>query len=77
MGVSLKKGQVVSLKKSEYDLSRVTIGLGWDIKTKKSGLLGMFSKKSDDDYDLDVVAFLCHADGKIHDMGEMLMAIQH
>ena len=71
MGVSLKKGQVVSLKKSEYDLSRVTIGLGWDINTKKSGLFGLFSKKSDDDYDLDVIAFLCHADGKIHDMGEM------
>ncbi len=71
MGVSLKKGQVVSLKKSEYDLSRVTIGLGRDINTKKSGLFGLFSKSSDEDYDLDVIAFLCHSDGKIHDMGEM------
>lgn len=35
MGVSLKKGQVVSLKKSEYDLSRVTACLGW-ISTPKN-----------------------------------------
>ncbi len=31
MSVSLSKGQGVSLKKNEYDLSSVTIGLGWDI----------------------------------------------
>lgn len=41
MSVSLKKGQGVSLKKSEYDLSSVTIGLGWDIKEEKR-----FSRKS-------------------------------
>ncbi|MDR1349390.1 MAG: TerD family protein [Zoogloeaceae bacterium] len=32
MAISLKKGQGVSLKKNEYDLSMVTIGLGWDIR---------------------------------------------
>jgi stress response protein SCP2 len=53
MGVSLKKGQGISLKKNEYDLSRVTIGLGWDVaeefatidkivERKKSGLSGLF-----------------------------------
>lgn len=53
MAVSLKKGQGVSLRKSEYDLSSVTIGLGWDcvdpsekkfttVEKKKSGLAGFF-----------------------------------
>lgn len=53
MGISLKKGQGVSLKKSEYDLSQVTIGLGWDVaeefttvtrtvERKKDGLSGLF-----------------------------------
>ena len=37
MGVSLKKGQGVSLKKTEFDLSLVTIGLGWDVHVPKSG----------------------------------------
>lgn len=31
MAVNLRKGQGVSLKKSENDLSLVTIGLGWDV----------------------------------------------
>lgn len=30
MAISLKKGQGVSLRKEENDLSQVTIGLGWD-----------------------------------------------
>lgn len=40
MSVSLSKGQGVSLKKNEYDLSSVTIGLGWDINEEKKGFLG-------------------------------------
>lgn len=71
MGVSLKKGQGVSLKKNENDLSMVTIGLGWDIQEEKTGFLGtLLGKKKPADYDLDVVAFLCAADGKVHDLGK-------
>lgn len=66
MGVSLKKGQGVSLKKTEFDLSLVTIGLGWDVHVPKSG-----SINKEPDYDLDVVAFLCGQDGKVHDLGKV------
>lgn len=70
MSVSLKKGQGVSLKKSEYDSSSVTIGLGWDIKEEKKGFLGsLFGKQ--EEYDLDVIAFLCDANGKVADLGRM------
>ncbi|MDR2164988.1 MAG: TerD family protein [Zoogloeaceae bacterium] len=69
MAVSLKKGQGVSLKKAENDLSLVTIGLGWDINEEKKGLLGGLFGKKEEDYDLDVTAFLCGADGKVHDLG--------
>ena len=69
MAVSLKKGYGVSLKKNENDLSKVTIGLGWDIQEKKKGFLGgMFSSK-EEEYDLDVVAFLCGADDKVQNLG--------
>lgn len=69
MAISLKKGQGVSLKKSEYDLSMVTIGLGWDINEEKKGLLGSLFGKKEEEYDLDVVAFLCDANGKVQDLG--------
>lgn len=59
MAVILKKGQGVSLKKNEYDLSRVTIGLGWDVA----------ETTSIEDYDLDVIAFLIGENGKVNDLG--------
>jgi stress response protein SCP2 len=68
MAVTLKKGQGVSLKKSEHDLSVVTIGLGWDIaEEKKKGFLGSLLGKKAEDYDLDVIAFMCGANGKVID----------
>jgi stress response protein SCP2 len=69
MGVSLKKGQGVSLKKSDYDLSMVTIGLGWDVYEKKVGFLGGLLAKKEEEYDLDVAAFLCGPNGKIPNLG--------
>jgi stress response protein SCP2 len=68
MAVSLKKGQGVSLRKDEFDLSKVTIGLGWDVNQEKGGLLSFLSSKPED-YDLDVVAFLIGANGKVNDLG--------
>jgi stress response protein SCP2 len=70
VAISLKKGQGVSLRKDEHDLSQVTIGLGWDIADEKNGLLSSLFGKKPEDYDLDVIAFLCGADGKVHDLGK-------
>lgn len=67
MAVSLAKGQGLSLEKNKYDLSKVTIGLGWDIK-QKTGFFANLLNKSDD-YDLDVVAFLCDANGIVRNLG--------
>ncbi|WMP18040.1 TerD family protein [Thiothrix lacustris] len=70
MAVNLKKGQGVSLKKDEFDLSKVTIGLGWDVKEEKNGgLFGFLSKQKPEEYDLDVVAFLIGENGKVNDLG--------
>lgn len=71
MAISLKKGQGVSLKKSDFDLSMVTIGLGWDINEEKKGLLGSLFGKKEEEYDLDVVAFLCDVNGKVRDLGKL------
>ena len=69
MAISLKKGQGVSLKKSESDLSLVTIGLGWDVAQSNKGFLGKMFSKKEVEYDLDVVALLCGKNGKIADLG--------
>lgn len=71
MGISLKKGQGISLKKSEYDLSQVTIGLGWDVAEEKVGLLGRLMGKKSEEYDLDAIAFLLNEQGKVEDAGDL------
>lgn len=71
MAVSLKKGEGISLRKAgEFDLSSVTIGLGWDVAEPKKGLLGSLFGKKDEDYDLDAIAFLLGKDGKVHNLGK-------
>ncbi len=64
MAINLQKGQTINLRKSEFDLSRVTIGLGWKIRERKND--------NADDYDLDAIAFLLDANGKVHNLGDRL-----
>lgn len=71
MAVSLKKGQGISLSKSEFDLAKVTIGLGWDVASS-GGFLKSIFKGAEEDYDLDAIAFLCREDGKVHNFGVQL-----
>jgi stress response protein SCP2 len=95
MAISLKKGQGVSLRKEENDLSQVTIGLGWDceepnqqrfeiveqmVERKKGGLSGTLLGGTEMvcekvrvpiEWDLDVVAFLCDAAGKVKNIGDV------
>ena len=55
MPVSLKKGQKVSLTKDNPGLSKVVVGLGWDVNAFDTG----------GDFDLDAAAFLLADTGKI------------
>ncbi|KFF13307.1 tellurium resistance protein TerX [Chryseobacterium soli] len=72
MAINLQKGQTIDLRKNDrgenvYDLSKVTIGLGWDVR-KQGGFLGkLFSKEAE--YDLDAIAFLLDANGKVANLG--------
>jgi len=57
MSVSLSKGQKVSLSKDGASLSRIFMGLGWDI-AKKGGLLGgLFGGNEDIDLDASCLVF--------------------
>ena len=55
MPVNLKKGQKVSLTKGNPGLSKVVVGLGWDINAYDTG----------SDFDLDASAFLLTDSGKV------------
>ncbi len=55
MGISLVKGQKISLEKGDgSSLTKIFLGAGWDVaKSGGGGLFGMFGKKQDDSIDLD------------------------
>ena len=75
MAINLQKGQTIDLRKNDrgesvYDLSNVTIGLGWDVRQKPTGFLGkLFGGSKEEDYDLDAIAFLLDANGKVANLG--------
>lgn len=79
MSVNLTKGQTVSLKKSaddkEYDLSSITVGLGWDMKVVKKGFASrLLGSDSNDDYDLDAILFMLNSEGKVERLTNKLFA---
>lgn len=79
MAINLVKGQTIDLRKNDkgadYDLSVVTIGLGWDVRQKNSGFLGkLFGSGQEEEYDLDAIAFLLDANGKVANLGRTVKA---
>lgn len=67
MAINLSKGQTINLDKGGNDLSSITIGLGWKIK-KKPGFFARLLSKGDE-FDLDAIAFMLDANGKIQNLG--------
>jgi stress response protein SCP2 len=74
MAINLTKGQTIDLRKNDkgenvYDLSSVTMGLGWDVRQKQTGFLGKIFGGKEEEYDLDAIAFLLDHNGKVADLG--------
>ncbi|MBL0237910.1 MAG: TerD family protein [Saprospiraceae bacterium] len=80
MAINLIKGQTIDLRKNDqgenFDLSTVTIGLGWDVRQKKSGgLLGkLLGGTKEEEFDLDAIAFLLDGNGKVANLGKTVQA---
>jgi stress response protein SCP2 len=79
MAINLVKGQTIDLRKNDkgesFDLSAVTIGLGWDIRKSNSGggFLGkLLGGGKEAEYDLDAIAFLLDKNGKVADLGRTI-----
>lgn len=75
MAINLVKGQTIDLRKNDkgesFDLSTVTIGLGWDVRQQNSGgLLGkLLGGNKPQEYDLDAIAFLLDSNDKVANLG--------
>ena len=73
--INLSKGQTIDLRKnskgeSVYDLSSVTIGLGWDVRQKEASFFGkLLGGGKEEEYDLDAIAFLLDENGKVANLG--------
>jgi tellurium resistance protein TerD len=80
MAINLIKGQTIDLRKNEkgesiYDLSSVTMGLGWDVRKKDTGFLGkLFGGGKEEEFDLDAIAFLLDSNGKVANLGKTVNA---
>jgi stress response protein SCP2 len=79
MAINLQKGQAIDLRKNDsgesFDLSIVTIGLGWHVRRKSSGFFGkLFGGSKEIEYDLDAIAFLLDANGKVANMGSTVQS---
>jgi len=57
MAISLKKGQKVDLTKGNPSLSKILVGLGWDVNKYDGGF----------DFDLDAAAFMLNAEGRVNE----------
>ena len=62
MPISLQKGQKVSLTKGNPGLTKVVVGLGWDVNNFDTG----------GDFDLDAAAFLLGENGKVTSSGDFV-----
>jgi stress response protein SCP2 len=77
MAINLQKGQTIDLRKNDkgesFDLSQITIGLGWDVKQKERSFFNkFFGDAKEEEYDLDVIAFLLDSNGKVENLGRDL-----
>lgn len=75
MAINLKKGQSITLDKSEYDLSKLTMGLGWDVAKPKGIIEGFLGKTVD--FDLDGYALLLNRQGKLKNYKEDVIYYAH
>lgn len=77
MAINLVKGQTIDLRKNDkgetFDLSTVTVGLGWDVKQKPEGFLTkLFGGGKEEEFDLDAIAFLLDSNDKVANRGRDL-----
>ena len=63
------ENKMIVLDKQEYDISKITIGLGWNIREKQSGFMDRYIFDEEVDFDLDAIAFLMDKNDRVNNLG--------
>lgn len=74
--IHLKKGETIHLDRYRFDLSAVTIGLGWDIRRERlteKWMQKLLKRPKAADYDLDVTAFVLDQHNKVKTLGRTIL----
>lgn len=72
MTINLKRGENLEFCRDSCDLSQITIGLGWDVAPPTGDIPAPHypgTSRAHQEHDLDAVALLLDATGKIRDLG--------
>lgn len=64
--------RIIEFDEKEFDISKITIGLGWNIREKESSFWDRFLFDEDEDFDLDAIAFLMDKNDRVMNLGEDL-----
>lgn len=74
MAINLSKGQSISLDKNKNNLSKMSMGLGWDIgpASAQGGFFKRLLSAGGSDFDLDGFALLLGADGRLAKDGDLV-----
>ena len=62
----------IIFNQKEYDISKITIGLGWNIREKQRDFWGRYFFIDDTDFDLDAIAFLMDRNERVINLGNDL-----
>ena len=68
----LHQKQIIELDAQKYDISKITIGLGWQMKEKSVSFWNRLFFDDDEDFDLDAIAFLMDKNDRVVNLGKDL-----
>jgi len=68
----MTENKVIIFDEKEYDISKITIGLGWNIREKQPDFWGRYFFDDETDFDLDAIAFLMDKNDRVNNLGNDL-----
>ena len=68
----MKDNRIIIFDKKEHDISKITIGLGWNIREKKPDFWSHYFFDDDSDFDLDAIAFMMDKNDRVNNLGNDL-----
>jgi len=68
----MTENKTIIFDEKEYDISKITIGLGWNIREKHPTFWERYFFDDDTDFDLDAIAFLMDKNDRVNNLGDDL-----